>query len=172
MNNKSILSLLSFLSFLSLLPSCREEITIDLEKGEQMIGIYGSITTELKKHSIILSRSADFYASGEPEMISNAVLSIFDGTDTIRFEENPQRPGIYETIEQVKGEVGRTYRLSADVPDKNGNMHHFFAESAILPIPEKIDSAKIRPVSFYGREIENRLKVCPYFQTIDNENIH
>ena len=168
-NNR--LSLIFSLFPLFCLSSCREEVVIDLESGEQMIGIYGSITTENKKHSIILSRSADFYVSGEPEMISNAVISVFDGTNTIRFEENPQHPGVYETVEAMEGKIGLTYRLSADVPDQNGNMKHFSAESTINPIPEKIDSFKIRPVSFYGREQEDRLKICPYFQTIDDRNI-
>ena len=168
--NRSNLILLTIAVFS--LFSCREEVIIDLEQGEQMIGIYGTITTENKKHSITLSRSTDFYASGEPEMISNAVVYIFDGTDTIRFKENPQYSGIYETVEDVAGKVGLTYYLSVEIPDKDGNNRHFYAESTINPIPEKIDSAKIRPVSFHGREIENRLKVCPYFQTINDRNIN
>ena len=147
--------------------SCKKDVIIDLESGEQMIGIYGSITTENKKHAIILSRSTDFYTPGAPETISNAMVSVFDGTNTIKFAENPQQPGIYESIEEIAGKVGLTYQLSVDLFDKDGNMKHFSAESTIRPIPEQIDSAKILPhYSFTGKLRDNRLKICPYFQSI------
>jgi len=150
--------------------ACMDEVTIDLESGDPMIGIYGSITTEKKKHTIILSRSTDFYKPGAPEMISNATVSVFDGENTIEFAENPEHAGIYETIEVIAGEIGRTYQLSVSLLDKDGVEKHFSAESTIRPIPERIDSAKILPQTFNGKEREHRLKICPYFQTIaDNE---
>jgi hypothetical protein len=156
-----------YLALIFGLLSCTEEVVIDLESGEQIIGIYGSITTEKKKHAIILSRSTDFYASGAPEMISNATVSLFDGTNTIELAENPEQPGIYETIEEIAGEVGLTYQLSVSLLDKDGSMKHFSAESTMRPIPERIDSAKILPYTFMGgRELENHFKICPYFQTI------
>ena len=151
--------------------SCKEEVTIDLESGEQMIGIYGSITTEKKKHIIILSRSTDFYTPGAPEMISNATVSVFDGTNTIEFTENPQQPGVYEAIEEFAGEIGLNYQLSVDLLDKDGSMKHFSAESTIRPIPQQIDSVKILPYTFNGKEIEHRLKICPYFQTIADKEM-
>jgi len=151
--------------------SCKEEIMIDLESGEQMIGIYGSITTEKKKHTIKISRSTDFYASGAPEMVSNATVSIFDGTITIEFAENPEHPGVYETVEEVAGEVGLTYQLSVSLQDKNGSTKQFSAESTIRPIPEQIDSAFIIPYSFNGKFVEDRYRVCPFFQTVNDHDM-
>jgi len=151
--------------------SCKEEVIIDLESGEQMIGIYGSITTEKKKHAIILSRSTDFYTPGAPEMISNATVSVFDGTNTIKFAENPQQPGVYESIEEMAGEIGLTYQLSVSLLDKDGVMKQFSAESIIRPIPERIDSAKVLPYTFNGKIIDNHLKICPYFQTIADKEM-
>ena len=164
-------TILYFILGIGLFSSCTKEVTIDLESGKQMIGIYGSITTEKKKHAVILSRSADFYASGAPEMVSNATVSVFDGKDTIKFAENPQQPGVYESIEEIAGEVGRTYQLSVDLPDKDGSMKHFSAESTIRPIPQQIDSAKILPYTFNKKEIEHHLKICPYFQTIADKEM-
>jgi len=165
-------TLLYIVFFLSLF-SCTKEIVIDLESGEQMIGIYGSITTEKKKHTIVLSRSADFYVQGEPEMISNAQISVFDGNHTILLEEDPLQLGHYRTREEIAGEIGLNYQLSVDFREKDGTAKHFTAESAIRPVPEKIDSAKVMPYTFNGREIENHLKICPYFQTIaDKEMIY
>jgi hypothetical protein len=157
--------------FLVSLFSCTKEITIDLEDGEQMIGIYGSITTEKKKHAIKISRSAGFYSSGAPEMVSNATVSIFDGTTTIRFAENPEQPGIYETVEEVAGKVGFTYQLSVSLQDKDGEMRYFSAESSIRQIPGRIDSAQLLPQSFNGRIIEERFKICPFFQTVADRDM-
>ncbi len=161
---------LYFILFISLF-SCTKEITIDLEEGEQMIGIYGSITTEKKKHTIKISRSAEFYSSGAPEMISNATVSIFDGTTTFEFAENPEQPGVYETVEEVAGKVGNTYQLSVSLQDKDGEMKYFSAESTIRPIPEQIDSVYLLPQSFNGRIIEKRFKICPFFQTIADRDM-
>ena len=151
--------------------SCTEEVVINLESGEQMIGIYGSITNEKKRHAITLSRSTGFYASGAPEMISSATVTVFDGTNTIEFAENPQQPGVYETIEEIAGEAGLTYQLSVSLLDKDGSMKYFSAESTMRPIPGQIDSATILPYTFTGRELENHLKICPYFPTIADRDM-
>lgn len=163
--------LILYITILFALFSCKEDMTIDLESGEQMIGIYGSITTEKKKHTIALSKSAEFYASGDPEMISGAIVSVFDGTKTIDFEESPEYPGLYQTIDEIAGEVGLTYQLEVTIPNENGDALYFHAESKINPIPEKIDSAEILPLMFNGKIIDDYLKICPYFQTIDDSEI-
>jgi hypothetical protein len=160
-----------YITILTGLFSCTEEIVIDLETGERMIGVYGSITTEKKKHTITISRSMDFYTLGAPDMVSGANVSVFDGTNTIAFAENPEHAGVYETIEEIAGEVGRTYQLSVSFRDNDGSKKHFSAESTLRPIPEKIDSAKILPYSFYGITVEDHFKICPYFQSIADKDM-
>lgn len=54
-------------AFLLLTPivACTEDIVIDVEEGEPMIGVEASFTDELKCHETILSYTADFYNHDE-----------------------------------------------------------------------------------------------------------
>ena len=41
--------------------ACTEDIVIDVEEGEPMIGVEASFTDELKRHETILSYTTEFY---------------------------------------------------------------------------------------------------------------
>ena len=41
--------------------SCTEEIIIDVEDGDRMIGVSAVLTDELKSHEVVLSYTDDFY---------------------------------------------------------------------------------------------------------------
>lgn len=45
---------------LALMFSCTEPIKIEPQEGPQMVGVFGSITNEYKKHTVELSRTRDF----------------------------------------------------------------------------------------------------------------
>jgi hypothetical protein len=153
--------------------SCTKEVVIDLESGEQMVGIYGSVTNEMKKQSVTLSRSMGFYDSGQPEMISGAIVTVSDGNTVFEYEENSENPGLYESKEPFAGEIGHTYRLSVSIPNSDGSLSHLSATSTMKDIPEKIDSAQIVPVKFNGKIIDDYYKVSPFFQTLaDNETVY
>ena len=83
--------LVPLLSLLSLF-SCREDIIVDLEEGEPLIGIEASFTDVQKHHEAILSYTADFYNSSDIKMISGARVCVTDGVDTIPYLENPLLP--------------------------------------------------------------------------------
>lgn len=145
------------------LASCEEDITIDTEKGAHKIGIYGYITTDEERHSITISRTADFYSKEEIEMISDAQVSIIDltTTDTILLEETEK--GIYQTY-PIAGTIGHSYRLEVTLTDQ-GETQHYFAESYIDTCPGKIDSIQIHKYTFFDEVIDDVYKVCPFFQT-------
>jgi hypothetical protein len=146
---------------------------INLESGEQITGIYGSVTTEMKKQTVTLSRTMGFYDSGYPEMISGATVTVSDGENTFEYVETEETPGLYESKELFAGVIGNTYRLSVSIPDPEGNIQHLTAESTIREIPEKIDSAKIVPARFNGKIIDDYYNICPYFQTLpDDETVY
>lgn len=77
--------------------SCREDIIVDLENGEPLIGIEASFTDARKHHEAILSYTADFYNSSDIVMISGARVCVIDGFDTIPYLERPDMPGHYFT---------------------------------------------------------------------------
>lgn len=162
---KIIIILLTIIS----LTACTERMTITPQDGEQLVGVSGSVTDEYKRQEVILSRTMPFYGS-TPEMISNAIIYVVDGTDTIWYEES-EKPGNYLSVNEFAGQIGHTYHLSIDFTDDAGE-HHFFAESTMNENVECVDSIKVKPWVFNELEVDDYLGVYPYFQTTDDPNTY
>ena len=159
---------------LMLLFSCTEDIIIDLEEGEPMVGVEASFTNELKHHEAILSYTANFYNSEDVEMISGAHVFVTDGVDTIPYIESAEEPGHYFT-DLVAGKKNTFYRLQVAVPDereKDGFLH-LTAESFMKDNVEFIDSLVMKPYqSVSGLPMFDTI-ICmyPYFQSLPDMSI-
>ena len=149
--------------------ACTEKMKIDVAEGERLVGVSGSITDEYKHHEVILSYTEDFYG-GAPEMISDAIVYVLDGADTMWFEET-EEPGYYQSVDEFAGQIGHSYHLSIDFTNEDGN-HHYFADSKMNINIDAIDSIKIKPWVFNALEVPDYLGVYPYFQTTDDPNTY
>ncbi len=89
---------------LFILSSCTEEIDIKLRNDSKRLVLEGTLGIEPGVHTIILSRTLDYFESGyEMPYISDAVVSVTEietGTVFI-LTENPNKPGHYETLPTV-----------------------------------------------------------------------
>ncbi len=167
MKNKLIYAFIGMTSLISY--ACQEDIIIDTEEGEAKIGIYGGITTDVKEHTITISRTASFYSQEDIEMISGAQVLILDQTsgDTLRLEE--KKPGIYQT-KPLAGEVDHTYQLEVEIAEK-GQLWHFHSQSTIQPYGNDIDSIQVHVQTFFDITNEDMFKICPYFKS-SKENLY
>lgn len=157
--------------------ACTEDIVIDIEEGERMIGVAATFTDELKSHEAVLSYTADFYNTIEEiQMVSGATVYVTDGVDTVYYVEDPTRPGHYFTA-PVAGKKKTLYRLFVDVPEEDGEVTHLYAESYLADNVDHIDSLVVKPFNggndsiptvFFGDTIE---WVYPYFQSLDDSTI-
>ena len=130
----------------TMLFSCREVIEFDLnESEEQILVVEGTITNELKEHTVKLSLSGKFYGEVALGKVEGAVVSISDGT-TI-FDLTEKEPGIYKT-DVVQGIVGNTYTLTIDYDGKT------YTSEAKMKFSPKIDALVIGPSIIPGREDE------------------
>ena len=100
-----------FAVFGMLLASCTEDIVIDLEEGDPMIGVEASFSNELRSHEAILSYTADFYNKDDIRYICGATVFVTDGVDTMYYYEDAELKGHYFT-EVVAGKKNTLYRLS------------------------------------------------------------
>ena len=152
--------------------SCREDIVIDLEEGDPLIGVEGSFTDEYKRHEVILSYTADFYNSNEIRMISGAKVVVTDGVDTIPFLEQSDQPGHYLT-DSVAGKRNTLYRLFVDVPDEVVGSKRLYAESYMADNVEAIDSMVLKndPVIPGVPMLDTIYMLYPYFQSLSDPNI-
>lgn len=108
-----------------------QEISWKVDEIPARLVVEGSITDELKRHTVRLSKTDNYFSNREAECVSNAVVTIFDGENTLTLEENPSGSGIYETTEIVKGEVGRTYTLDIEVDEPLNDEVSFTANSVL-----------------------------------------
>ena len=170
--------LYKFLAFVALagVAACTEDIIIDVEEGEPMIGVEASFTDELKRHEAILSYTAEFYNQNEISMVSGATVYVTDGVDTMYYYEDPEQHGHYFT-DSVAGKKNTMYRLCVEVLREDGEIHHLHSESIIPDNVECIDSLVVKhfngmndsvPTVFLFDTIE---WLYPYFQSLPDPNI-
>lgn len=152
--------------------ACREDITIDLEEGEPLIGVEGSFTDEYKRHEVVLSYTADFYNSGEIRYITGACVVVTDGVDTIPYWEQPDQPGHYLT-DSVAGHKNTLYRLLMEVPDEHDGSKNLYAESYMNDNVEAIDSIVLkRSTMFPDLPMWDTIYMLyPYFQSLSDPSI-
>ena len=160
---------------MALFAACTEDIVIDVEEGDPMIGVEASFTNEMKRHEAILSYTAEFYNQNEIRMISGATVYVTDGIDTMYYHEDAEQPGHYFT-DSVAGHKNTLYRLCVEVPEP-GETVKVFAEGLIPDNVESVDSLVIKhfngnndtiPSVFLSDTIE---WVYPYFQSLPDPNI-
>lgn len=155
---------------LTALVSCTEPMKIEPQEGPQLLGVIGSFTDEVKKHTLKLSRTTDFYDTLAPELISDATIFLHDGIDTVWYEETEEK-GVYQTVNEVAGIPNHTYFLSIDLPEYEGG-GHYYAQSTMHPNVEKIDSIKIKKYQIANVLFNNVLGLYPYFQSLTDENTY
>lgn len=163
---------LFMLFLISFLVSCREDIVIDLEEGEPLIGVEGSFTDEFKRHEVILSYTADFYNADDIKMITGAKVVVTDGMDTIPYLEQMDQPGHYLT-DSVAGKKNTLYTLLVDVPDALGGYQQLYAESYMNDNIEEIDSLVLKNSSMFPGSpmFDTVYMLYPYFQSLPDPSI-
>ncbi len=167
---------IAWLFLLAAFAACTEDIVIDVEEGDPLIGVEASFTNELKRHEAILSYSAPFYNQDEIEMISGATVYVTDGSDTVYYHEDLELLGHYFT-DSVAGRKNTLYRLCVELPEPDGTVHRLWAESLMPNNVESIDSLAVKhfnggndsiPSVFFFDTIE---WVYPYFQSLPDPSI-
>ena len=157
---------------LAFLFSCTEEVIIDLEEGQPLIGVEASFTDELKHHEAVLSYTADFYNSTEIKMVTGAKVVVTDGVDTVPYFESAENPGHYFT-DLAAGKKNTLYRLIIDVPDEKeaDGWQHLYAESYMQNNVETIDSLVLKPYKFMNFPDTLAFMLYPYFQSLEDKSI-
>lgn len=96
--------------------SCDEPTELDLRQTPPRIVIEGQVTNKAHYQSVKVSRSADFYGSGQTPRITDATVTVTDDIgNEYSFVHNPRNhadsAGIYLPEDAFIGEIGRTYTL-------------------------------------------------------------
>lgn len=158
------------------LAACTEDIVIDVEEGEPMIGVEASFTDELKQHEAILSYTAKFYNQNEVDMVSGATVYVTDGVDTVYYHEDDEQEGHYFT-DLVAGKKNTLYHLYVEIPQADGDVQRLFSEGFIPDNVESIDSLVVKHFNGMNDSIPSMFLfdtiewLYPYFQSLPDPNI-
>jgi hypothetical protein len=103
-----------------LLSGCDEAIKLDLNQTPSRLVIEGQLTDVRGLQFVRVSRSQDFYLSGETQKITNATVTVTDNTgESIQFVHNPNGAedsiGYYRPSSDYVGVIDRTYTLNVVV---------------------------------------------------------
>lgn len=130
--NKFIVSAGIVASFL--VTSCKETVN-DIEYGisDTRLAVWGAISTDTTRHLVRLTKSGQVIQNTPYETVSNAEVSISDGTTVFPLTEDPSNKGSYYTAPNVYGVPGRTYTLTINNVDINGDgqMERYTAQSEL-----------------------------------------
>lgn len=134
--------------------SCTQDIQIDLGKSTPELVVEGVITNEAKVHTIYLKKTGDYFMNRPVEMVSGALVKLFDGKDTIVLSENPVNKGEYETPDHYAGVAGRIYQLlisGIDV-DADGVKEQYSASSGMAALAP-VDSISVVKKGMFRQDI-------------------
>lgn len=106
--------------FAAVLFSCDEPTELDLRQTPSKIVIEGLLTNKPGYQTVKISRSTDFYATGQTPRVTNANVVVTDEAGTeYPYVHNPRNhpdsSGIYLPQTAFTGEPGKTYTLRVDV---------------------------------------------------------
>jgi hypothetical protein len=112
-------SVLAYISIALFFISCDAPFQLDLQQAPERVVIEGLVTNVEAKQSVKVTRSADFYSSGETPRITDAIVTVSDDEgNTFEFIHNPRNhadsAGIYVPVTPFTGVIGRTYTLTVE----------------------------------------------------------
>lgn len=140
-------------SLLVILSSCQEVIELDLNEGDaQRLVVNGWMTDQPGRQEVQLSLTTSYFFDEEPPTVSDAIVTVSDGSETWTFTE--VEPGTYRPGSEVVGEAGKTYTLNIDHEGET------YQASATLRASNPMDSIYVR---FFDPEEEFGFPADPYY---------
>ncbi len=101
--------------------SCTEEIDMTFKSGKPQLVVDGFFTDQMQDHFVKLSLLADFLSNKPNPPISNARVTLSDGQHEIILNELPDIAGTYLIPKSYRGIYGKTYVLSINAVDVDGD---------------------------------------------------
>ena len=135
---------LSVISVLAV--GCTENIdNIQLDTTRPRLVVEGYISTDTTRQMVKLSKLGDDALKQDPiQVVSNALVTISDGTKTFNLAEDATKKGTYFTAPDVYGVPGRTYTLNIrNVDINNDKTMEEYSAISLLKRLNPIDSVHL-----------------------------
>lgn len=125
--------------------SCTENIdNIQLDTTRPRLVVEGYISTDTTRQMVKLSKLGDALKQDPIQVVSNATITISDGTKTFNLLEDATKKGTYFTTPDVYGIPGRTYTLNIrNVDINNDKVMEEYSAVSLLKRLNPIDSVHL-----------------------------
>jgi hypothetical protein len=100
---------------------CTEEMDLQLDTAARRLVVEGYVTTDTTTHYVKLTYSGSYFENKPMQGVSDAVVTLNDGTSTVVLNESASVEGLYLTPIDYYGVEGRTYTLDISGVDVNGD---------------------------------------------------
>ena len=101
--------------------SCVEQVELPYRNEEPVLVVDGEITNEAPPYNLRLSYSGKFVSGSiiTSNLAVNGARVILtdDKGNSVRFRQNIYEPALYQSDQNYRGEVGRSYSLRIELPD-------------------------------------------------------
>jgi len=142
------------LLLVTLLTACTTDIELNLKGAAPELVVEGTITTDTLAHNISLKKTADYFSNNAAEVISGANVTLCDGLNTITLAETDLKKGNYQTPVNYFGVVGRTYTLTIDNVDVNGDgVIERYTASCPIGTKVPIDSIDVKKARLFQSDM-------------------
>lgn len=131
---KSITILTLIVLIVIFLFSCddpEQEISWDTQDIPPKLVVEGSVTTDYGNHPITLKRTDNYFANKPAGLVSNAMVEVVFGEQSVLYSEDRQSPGTYIANESFSGEIGQNYRLNIELEEEIDEAISYTGESEI-----------------------------------------
>ncbi len=134
---------LTFAMITLMILSCEETIVLDIDQAPSNIVIESTLTNELRRHKVKVTRTLDFYQTGRSPAVTNATVYITDDLgNRFDFVHNPDgvadMNGHYLSEIPFQAELFQTYTLQVAIDGVS-----YTATDELLPVTS-IDSLTYR----------------------------
>jgi hypothetical protein len=148
--------------FLVIISGCTKVINFDVSDTNVRLVVDGSVSNELEAQQVKLLKSSSYFANKPAVVVSNAEVSVTDGTQTWIFVETPSGSGIYLS-DPFAAKPGINYTLTIKSEEKTYTAAEKMLKGAVLdsvalvqqfkniPFENKTDSSYT--VSVWGKEV-------------------
>lgn len=152
MNFNNISKIATMIVIVSMaLASCTEEIDMKLNTTSKRLVVDGILTTDTTAQCIKLTTSGDYFDNKPMPAISNALVTINDGDETLTLTESSTNKGWYYTSSDFYGKQGHTYTLNIENVDiNNDGVMESYSSSSYMNNLVSIDSIDIGYVDQYN----------------------
>ena len=122
---------------------CTERINVNLDDSYIRLVVDGGISSDSMQRTVHLTKSASYFYNQPPPAVSNAIVTLSDGSflDTLK-EELPGNPGSYSIDSNFRGAIGKTYSLNISLREPIGAHYDYSASCKIMKVA-RLDSISV-----------------------------